>query len=486
MNRNYRITWAVLAAILLVSLLTACSKDSSNGSDIPAAEETPAMPGKYVEVITDSTSPLAVVATDDNDVSFWFYAVRNEEGEPEYINEFILTSMDNAEFQVLLTITFDDQQRVSTVTLPDMQGEMTMDYISSSEVEVSVTTPTGLTEIITVPNPYIETSGSSSLILTSATMLQDAFCKDWAGFPVDDTHTWIGVIEACEVGPTPIVNIKKLDPDNTSEVFMNYIANVRPLDESLPGYYSFTYQVSWVDDYDMWESYCMCMKNVTAALLAGDTVFPLFNIGHTLCNLIDSIISDSVSETDFARVQVVLERISEKLTLNGCPGMIEEVADFIRNSGDPCSRDVFAELKKNILQPLEIEVKYSDTVKSVEFDPKTDGKIQQISFAELCCGNVTEAGGDEPEGHEHELGLTRGEFIFSYETYSIKDHMVVVYEGNTLFDTGCVGTQGYQSATIQYEGSSHKVWVHVLPNCEGDTTGTAWEYQITCPEPILP
>ncbi len=479
MKESYRILLALLAAGLLAGLAAACSQpeDESDKFSYLAAAEATSEPWE-VAVITDNASSLAAVATDESGVSYWFYAVRNAEGEPDYISEFILTRLEATGIAELIDITFDEQQRVTGVTLPDLQGSLGLDYASASEVVVRVTTPTGLSETLSVPNPY---TADSVFTLARATALQEAFCRDWAGFPADDVHTWIGLIEACAVGPVPQVIIGPLYPGD-----VGHMAQVRELDESLPGYYAYTYQVAWVDDYALWESYCLCMKNVTCALLAGDTVFPLFNIGHTLCNLAEGILTDLMGATETAEVEAVLTATGEQLSLNGLPGTVVEVADCMMTSGDPCSRQQFDLLRNDIFQPQKIQMKYSDVIKTIDFYPLEDEKIEQVSFAELCCGDVTEAGGDTPESHEHELGLTRGEFVFAYETYTVKDHMVVLYEGSTLFDTGCVGTQGYRSTTIRYAGNSHKVTVHVLPNCEGYTSGTAWEYQITCPVPIEP
>ena len=95
------------------------------------------------------------------------------------------------------------------------------------------------------------------------------------------------------------------------------------------------------------------------------------------------------------------------------------------------------------------------------------------------CSATQNAGGDTPDTRTIELGKTSGTFVFTYDTYSIKDQILVKYLGSTLFDTGCVGASG--SKSITYAGSSTQISVQVNPNCETGTTGTAWQYSVSCP-----
>ena len=97
------------------------------------------------------------------------------------------------------------------------------------------------------------------------------------------------------------------------------------------------------------------------------------------------------------------------------------------------------------------------------------------------CGAQQVAGGDAADTRGIEMGRTSGTFDFSYDTYTIQDDIVVSYQGQTLFDTGCVGASG--STTLSYgPGSSTQITVTVNPNCAGGTSGTAWDYTIGCPK----
>jgi hypothetical protein len=96
------------------------------------------------------------------------------------------------------------------------------------------------------------------------------------------------------------------------------------------------------------------------------------------------------------------------------------------------------------------------------------------------CNQLNVAGFDTPETRVVELGRTSGTFTFSYDTQFQQDRMVVVYEGRTLFDTGCVGTNGTRTQTISYAGNSTQISVQVTPNCAGGF-GTVWEFTVSCP-----
>lgn len=94
------------------------------------------------------------------------------------------------------------------------------------------------------------------------------------------------------------------------------------------------------------------------------------------------------------------------------------------------------------------------------------------------CSATQNAGGDTPDTRTIELGKPAGAFVFSYDTYSQQDEIIVRYQGTTLFDTGCVGASG--SPTLHYSGTSTQISVQVIPNCAGGT-GTAWTYSVSCP-----
>jgi hypothetical protein len=93
------------------------------------------------------------------------------------------------------------------------------------------------------------------------------------------------------------------------------------------------------------------------------------------------------------------------------------------------------------------------------------------------CGQLI-SGTNSAEVREIEMGKPAGTFVFEYETYMVKDQIIVSYEGTVLFDTGCVGADG--SPTLTYSGTSTRITVQVIPNCAG-TPSTGWDYRANCP-----
>lgn len=95
------------------------------------------------------------------------------------------------------------------------------------------------------------------------------------------------------------------------------------------------------------------------------------------------------------------------------------------------------------------------------------------------CNDQQEAGGDAPEVHNINLGTAFGTFNFSYNTISIKDQIIITQGGQTIFNTGCVGESG--SVTLNLNGFSNTISVRVNPNCDGNSSGTAWNFTVHCP-----
>ncbi len=108
-------------------------------------------------------------------------------------------------------------------------------------------------------------------------------------------------------------------------------------------------------------------------------------------------------------------------------------------------------------------------------------KSNGVNFEVIAqCNAQQVAGGDTPDTRTIELGKNEGTIAFSYETYRIKDRIIVTYEGKVLHDSGCVGTGGTKTVNLTYKGQSTQIQVRVEPNCAGES-GTAWNYTVNCP-----
>lgn len=94
------------------------------------------------------------------------------------------------------------------------------------------------------------------------------------------------------------------------------------------------------------------------------------------------------------------------------------------------------------------------------------------------CNDTQKAGGDAPEVHQIDLGVTSGVFKFDYQTFDVKDQIIISQGGRTIFNTGCVGES--RSVQVQFSGYTTMIEVRVNPNC-GGSSGTAWNFTVHCP-----
>ncbi|RIH66655.1 carboxypeptidase regulatory-like domain-containing protein [Mariniphaga sediminis] len=108
----------------------------------------------------------------------------------------------------------------------------------------------------------------------------------------------------------------------------------------------------------------------------------------------------------------------------------------------------------------------------------TGTQAQQPVVHQSNCNDKQEAGGNAPEVHHINLGQSFGTFTFDYETYDIKDQILVSQGGQIIFNTGCVGADG--SVPLKLNGRSSTITVKVNPNCDG-TNGTSWNFTVHCP-----
>ncbi len=114
-------------------------------------------------------------------------------------------------------------------------------------------------------------------------------------------------------------------------------------------------------------------------------------------------------------------------------------------------------------------------------DHHSDTAPPVVADRTVQCNNTTQQGAEIAERVAVELGVRSGSFGFRYETFTFPDRMRVEYEGRTLFDTGCVGTNGERSRTISFSGSSSQVVIDVAPNCDGRNRSTGWNFTVVCP-----
>jgi outer membrane lipoprotein SlyB len=107
------------------------------------------------------------------------------------------------------------------------------------------------------------------------------------------------------------------------------------------------------------------------------------------------------------------------------------------------------------------------------------GKFKPSSIAKQC-NELAKAGGDNEESHQVYLGNSQGEFILQFETFNAKDQIFVIHDNKVIFDTGCIGTNGWKEARVLYDGFSEELTIKVNPNCLKSQPGTKWEFKVLC------
>ncbi len=107
------------------------------------------------------------------------------------------------------------------------------------------------------------------------------------------------------------------------------------------------------------------------------------------------------------------------------------------------------------------------------------GRFKPSSIAKQC-NELAKAGGNSAESHQVYLGDSQGEFILQLQTFSAKDQIFVIHDNKVIFDTGCIGTNGWKEAKIPYNGFSEELTINVNPNCLKSEPSTQWEFKVLC------
>jgi hypothetical protein len=97
------------------------------------------------------------------------------------------------------------------------------------------------------------------------------------------------------------------------------------------------------------------------------------------------------------------------------------------------------------------------------------------------CNGQQVAGADTPVTRRYNLGMKGVDFEFIYQTFTVKDRILVWNGGITpLFDSGCVGTEVEKRVNLTLSSSDSNIRVDVEPDCDGGMN-TAWYFTVVCP-----
>jgi hypothetical protein len=96
------------------------------------------------------------------------------------------------------------------------------------------------------------------------------------------------------------------------------------------------------------------------------------------------------------------------------------------------------------------------------------------------CNSIVNAGFDAGETVDIDVSGTSGTIEFQYDTKIQPDRMVVFLDRRPVYDTGCIGTNGFRSQNIPLPEGALKLTVRIEPNCTGGS-GTQWSFKLVCP-----
>jgi hypothetical protein len=99
-----------------------------------------------------------------------------------------------------------------------------------------------------------------------------------------------------------------------------------------------------------------------------------------------------------------------------------------------------------------------------------------------CNGNIDWSGAARPDFKQWDLGPEPGNINICYNTKEAEDQIIFKYDGNTIHDSGMIGTRGEKCFTFNYPALPNKprhLDVYVNP---GSIPTTEWNYSIDCPK----
>ena len=97
----------------------------------------------------------------------------------------------------------------------------------------------------------------------------------------------------------------------------------------------------------------------------------------------------------------------------------------------------------------------------------------------LECNKIAKAGGNKPEIFNVNIGNSKN-IELNFQTFSAKDIIIVEYQGDEIYNSGCVGTNNWKKKKLKTDGFTSKATVKVLPNCKGSEPSTRWKFFINC------
>jgi hypothetical protein len=386
------------------------------------------MPGKGLDLNLNSFGGLFLTAIDDEDLFYSFFGAFDYSGNLQYIEQLVLYQLasDPQDACHYLTIDFDQMQRPVKVILPDLNFEISIEYISDSTTEVTISDREGFSETIEVDNPFPETQMS---IKRYNSVYSYGTVRG-----LEQGTTFIGYVDVCE-GETrkPDIWINRkhaTSPDHPGVLLIPSINDFN--DPEGVAEYAYTYSFNVPNaDFDAWRSACIKHKLKSGILMIGGAVASMpIKLTLGIYSIGASILKDANSlTTDHSTMEIIafaLDRVGDKYGGGVSIGaFVKEVGEYLENKGHgPCSLETWEYKRKLEFADQTVYCRLADMngyeQKEKEFTPNKYQTYQLApTFTFVCDQNErkvwrlveTEILDDEYELTRTVLGGVQGEII---------------------------------------------------------------------------
>lgn len=115
--------------------------------------------------------------------------------------------------------------------------------------------------------------------------------------------------------------------------------------------------------------------------------------------------------------------------------------------------------------------------------PPKDDLPEMVSAPTQNCGDELRSASGAYEYHvqNYELGNHSGNVVLNFETFTIPDEIIMEYNGQVVFTSGNVATDGWKQAVWSYVYQPNQptiVTIKVRPSAPD----TEWKYNLGCPQ----
>ena len=260
-----------------------------------AFQHSDAIKGIFINTVREDE--LVMTAVDKNDLYYSFFAEKNEAGEMLYYHKMVIDQRDsNGDFEHYLSIDFDPYGRPVILTIADSGSQILLEYVSATQVSISINENGHLSDTFNINNPY---SGPDLSVENRKIQYRSSTLE----------NNWLvtGEIKTCKNDSPPKVTIKPhLDEDILkAEPQLALIkAKVFQTDVSSSDF-SYSYRLQGLPDYDSW--YYSCAWNY-AGVLAG----PVIGLFDTAAQLLSNMASDITGGTITKTGSQVVDHFGDK------------------------------------------------------------------------------------------------------------------------------------------------------------------------------